>query len=286
MLTKMHKFTPFLRYFEGEGGGGGGVTDSGGTDGISDSGQPVEQAESINPAWEPMLKGIPSSLHPMVTPHLKQWDQNFQTELQKVQSQYEPYKPLIEGGADADSLQRALAFYQTVEADPERVFREMQQYYGFGQDQGQQEQVQDSDDELNLGDEQVDPRIAELMQNQEAMAQLLVSQHEKEQQAVIEQQVETEVDTIKTAHPDMSEEDETMMYRVAIANNITLTQAAEELFKYRESIQQSALAGRSPAPAVMSATGSIPAEPPIDPRGLDSKGTKALVASILARSQQ
>lgn len=285
MRTRIKMYTPFLSYFEGEDGGGGGVvSDASDSGDLGESAQVTEQEASINPAWEPMLAGIPSSLHQMVTPHLRKWDQNFQTELQKVQSQYEPFKPLLDSGADAESLQRALAFYQTVEADPRRVYDEMTQYYGFGQDQGQQEQVQGSE-EVSLGDEDDDPRYAELRQNQEAIAQLLMSQHEKEQAARFEQQVEADLASVKESHPNMSEKDEIMLYRVAMANGSTLAEAAKELFTYTESIQQSALAGRSPAPSVMSATGTVPGSTPIDPRKLDSKQTKDLVAQMLANKQ-
>lgn len=281
-----------LRFIEGEGGGdaGGGIVE-GNTDTTGEvdnsGGEQQEQSSGRNPAWDPVLNLIPSTLHDGVTPHLREWDKNFQTELQKVQSQYEPYKPLIDSGAAPETLQAALNFYQMAEQDPQRVFEEMAKYYGFGQDQGQQEQVQSSDDEFNLdnsGEEQ-DPRYAALEKNQEAMAQMLLSQHNKEQEAQFEAEVEVEVTKIKTAHPDMSEDDELMMYRLAIANQSTLTQASDELFKYKESTSQFALQGKSQAPAVMNSTGTIPGQPPIDPRKLDSKDTKALVASIIANRQ-
>lgn len=282
---------PNLRFFEGEGGdGGGGAVDSGaGESAPVDNSQGEATQESgggRNPAWDPVLSLIPSQLHEGVVPHLKKWDENFQTELQKVQSQYEPLKPLLESGADAETLQRALGFYQLAEKNPQRVYEEMAKYYGFGQDQGQQEQVQDSDDEFSLdGEDDEDPRYAALKQNQEAIAQVLLSQHEKEQMQQFEQQVEQEVATIKESHPDMSEEDEVMMYRIAVANNCSLTDAAQELFKYTESKQQAALKTAPHAPSVMSANGVIPGQQPIDPRKLDSKGTKDLVRSILENRQ-
>ena len=267
--------SPNLRYIEGEGDVGGGAPSEGG-----DASEGVNEPSGHNPAWDDLLTLIPSQLHEGVMPHLKKWDDKFQTELQKVQSPYEPYKPFIESGATPETLQAALGFYQLAESDPEKVYREMQKYYGFGQDQGPQEQVPSSND-LVLDDDEDDPRFAALKQNQEAIAQVLLSKHQQEQEQALERQIEQELTEIKTKHPNMSEADEIMIYRIAAANGSTVTEASEELFKYNESIAQSAMKSRPAPPAVMSATGSIPGQEPIDPRKLDPKATKSLVASIL-----
>jgi hypothetical protein len=274
---------PNLRFIEGEGDGGSG----GDIAGSQESGNVEGAGEgSLNPAWSPLLEKIPSSLHPMVTPHLREWDTNFDTQLQKVQSKYDPYKDILESGIEPQVLQQALGFYQLAESDPKRVFDEMAKFYGYGQDQGQQ--VQDSEDdpfgEVDDG-EDIDPRLAQLQEQQEAIAKLLLGQHEQEQLRQAEAQIEAEVTEIKTEHPDMTEDEEIMMYRLATSNGSSLKDAAAELFKYKESISQSALQNQPHAPSVISSTGTLPGQPPIDPRKLDSKGTKDLVQQMLANRQ-
>lgn len=276
---------PMLSYFEGEDGGGGGVT-SGDTGGEQQPAQGGNEG-GLNPAWNPMLEKLPSSLHGMVTPHLREWDQNFQRKLQEVQSQYEPYKPFLEAGTDAETLQAAMQLYQLTEQDPQRIYNELGKFYGYGTGgQGQEEQQQEIDPAEYGDDLTQNPKFKELMQNQEAMAQLLMAQHEQEELAKAEQRVDQEIAQIKEAHPDMSEDEEIMMLNVATQRGINLSEAADVVFQYNESITQRALQGQPHAPKVMSATGSIPGAPPIDPAKLDAKDRKALVANILAARNQ
>lgn len=271
-----------LRFFEGEEGGGGGYAgETGGDTGGEQQSGGNESGSGLNPAWNPLLEKLPSSLHGMVTPHLREWDQNFQREMQKVQSQYEPYKPFLEAGVDAETLQAAQQLYQLTEQDPRRIYDELGKFYGYSAD-GQGQEQQEEIDPADYDDLTQNPKFKELMQNQEAMAQLLVAQHEQEQLAQAEEQVDQEIAQIREQHPDMSEDEEIMMLNVATQRGINLQQAADVVFQYNESITQRALQGQPRAPSVMSATGSIPGAPPIDPAKLDAKGRKDLVANILA----
>jgi hypothetical protein len=290
MLNKLVNLMPNLRYFEGEEGGGGygGSGDAG-----MDSGGGEQQATQggseggLNPAWNPLLEKLPSSLHGMVTPHLREWDQNYQRDVQKVQSQYEPYNSFLEAGVDPEVLQAAYQLYQLTEQDPERIYNELGKFYGYGGDQGQDGQEElEQEDGWDGEDITQHPRFQELAQNQEAMAQLLMAQHEQEQMAQAEQQVDQEITSIKEKHPDMSVDEEIMMLNVATQRGINLEEAADIVFQYNESITQRALQGQPHAPRVMSATGSIPGAPPIDPAKLDAKGRKELVANILASRNQ
>ena len=276
-----------LRFFEGEdGGGGGGSTDAGMSgDGEQQSTDSGSSEGGLNPAWNPLLEKLPSSLHSMVTPHLREWDQNYQRDMQKVQSQYDPYKPIVEAGVDPEALNAAWQLYQLTESDPERIYRELGKFYGY--DTGGQGQEAEADADLvDPDDITQNPKFKELMQNQEAMAQLLVSQHEQEELAKAEQRVDEEIAAIKEAHPDMSEDEEIMMCYVATQRGINLEEASKIVFQYNESITQRALQGRPHAPQVMSAGGSVPGAPPIDPAKLDPKGRKELVAQILAARNQ
>lgn len=282
--SSLHKFyVPNLRFFEGEGGGAvGGAADNGGGDVGSGATTDGSESGGLNPAWSPMLEKIPGQLHPMVTPYLRDWDKNFQTELQKVQSQYEPYKPFLEQQVSPEQIEQALGLFRLADSDPRRLYDELANYYGYGTDQGQQ-QVDEGSFDINSGEEgeQLPPELAELRQNQEMLAQVLVAQHQQEQLAAAEKQIDEEIATIKTAHPDLTEDEETMIFQLAAATGQTLTEAADNLLKYKNSAIEQAAASRPAAPSVMSATGTVPGAPPVNPRELDRKGTKNLVASLL-----
>lgn len=244
----------------------------------SNSGEATPQG---NPAWQPLLQQLPDAYHHLVTPHLKQWDQNFQTELQKVQSQYEPFAAFKD--QNPEDIQRAIGLYELANSNPEYLFNQMKEYYGFGGDQGQQvdqQQTQVSDDDFDInGGIENDPKFKEVQGAVNSMAEMFIKQHEQEQMRQAEQQLQVEIDSIKANNPGMTEDDEVMIYRIAAANNMSLTDAAAELTRYTEA----AVAARQApaAPSVMSANGAVPDASTVDPRKLDSRGTRSLVENIL-----
>src|SRR5216117_1810141 len=72
--------------------------------------QPQGQTEEIahNPAWDGLLGKLPSQYHQAILEDLKSWDQNYNTGIQKVHSQYEPWKPFIENQVEPDEVNNAL----------------------------------------------------------------------------------------------------------------------------------------------------------------------------------
>jgi hypothetical protein len=284
---KIHRlrYSPNLRFIEGEEGGGSGVSEA------SNEGSAPEGSETggMNPAWNPLLEKLPEGFHGMVAPVLKDWDKNFDTKLHEVQSKYEPYQPFVEQGVDPAQLSAALEFYRMAETDPKAIYEQMGEFFGFGAGQGQEgQELGNGDEQFSLDDDELssNPKFQELMQNQQAIAQVLLNQREQEEMAKVEQQIETELTGIKETHPDLSEQEETMLFQLATSAKITLTQAAEQLFSYKDQITQQFAQGRPQAPSVMSATGTVPGQTPIDPTKLDSKSTKNLVAQIMAAQNQ
>ncbi len=245
---------------------------------VADSGE-----VAINPAWNKMLEGIPSSLHPMVTPHLKEWDGNFQKKLHEVQSQYAPFEAFKD--TPPEQLEQAVNFYKLMEANPEAVYQQMAEFYGFGGgDQGQQGQENSGEGEVpefDLDDDEIlsHPRVKELLNNQEVMAQYLVQQQEKESAAQFEKQIDTEISQILEANPGFDDADQTLMFQIAAASNISLTDAAKQVTGYAESL--ATRNARPSAPSVMGAGGFVPAAQNVDPATLDGKGTRKLVADLI-----
>lgn len=241
----------------------------------------------VHPAWQEMLDKIPSGLHPMVTPYLQDWDKNVQKKLSEVQSQYQPFEEFKD--QDPAVLKQAIAFWQLAESDPERVFNEMQKFYGFGGDQGQQGQEDDGSEgdppEFDIDGDDIlqHPKVQELLQNQEMLAEHFLKQQEAEQAAEFERQVDAELATIMEANPQFTEQDQIMVFRIAAASNISLTEAAAEVKGYADSVAQRNATPESPS--VMRAGGQVPAVQNVDPRTLDRKQTKDLVAQILTQAQ-
>lgn len=241
-----------------------------------------ETSESLNPAWNSLLEKLPGALHPMVTPELKSWDQKFQEQLQQVHSQYEPYKPLIENQVPAESLQQAWQMFNLMNENPQLVFDQMKEYYGFGQDgQGPQEQQPNNPEEngFDFNNPEADitqhPKFQELAQNQQMLAQFLVEQQQQEATKQAEAQLDQEISTVKEKYPHL---DELQLLQVATGGNMSITQAAEQLNAMRE---QWLTESRRPAPQVFSGGSTVPAQQQPDPTKMSSKQTRETVAAIL-----
>ena len=92
------------------------------------------EGSGLNPAWNPLLEKLPTSLHPLVTPELSKWDKNFQTKLQEVQSGYKPYeayKEFVDAGVPVDQLQKAQHLYSLLKENPEFIYNQLKDFYGF-----------------------------------------------------------------------------------------------------------------------------------------------------------
>lgn len=259
------------------------------TDQSSSGGESDNGGGGYNPAWNNLMEKLPSSLHPLVTPELKSWDEKFQQQLQQVHSQYEPYKQFAEQQVPAEQLAAAYDLFNLINTNPQLVYDNLAEFYGFG-GQGQegaennQGQPNGNEETFDFNNPEVDitqhPQFKELAENQQALAQFFVQQQEQERIAQAEQQIEAELAQVKEKYPNI---DELLIFQTATGGNMTLSQAADMLnHQYETMLQQS----RQPAPRVFSANGGIPAQQPIDPAKLDSKSTKSLVADILARAHQ
>lgn len=284
---------PNLRFFEGEGGdsGGGGPVDSGAgqsapaQDNSQGQQEAAPQGGGVNPNWNEVLNLIPSQLHPGVIPHLKKWDDNFQTKLSEVQSQVEPWKQFE--GQNPETIAQALQFWQLAESEPQRVFEALQEFLGGGNsDQGQQGQEGSPPEEvfdLDQDDILQHPKVQELLRGQEVIAQTLLAQQQKEQMHEFEQQVEAEQAKIMEDNPEFTEKELVLMYQIAAASNISLTDAAAQVKGYFGDVTQRTQAPH--APSVMSANGQVPAALPVDPTKLNRSDTKNLVADLIRQAQ-
>lgn len=187
---------PFITMIDDEGDNGG---DSNPPE-VDDFGVPYEmpgeehqepQDEvNPNPAWNDVLNFIPEDERPKVLPKLKEWDDNFA----KVQSEFAPYKPLVEHKIPFEEVQRAFAFANLVNTNPRALYDELGQRFGFGQGQQQVEQQEDNEEEDNSQNPQFDlTKHPDFIRMQETVNQFqLAAQQEAERQEQLRWQQETE----------------------------------------------------------------------------------------------
>lgn len=251
---------------------------------IDNSQQGQQSGGTINPAWNDLLGVVPSQLHSQVTPHLQKWDSNFQTKVNEVHSQYEGWKPFIDGGVNPQDVDFALGLLNAVSTNPQEVLSALQEWIDGEGDGGSQnfvpdEQGQQFNSPDGLPDISQHPAYQELESAVQTMAQILLGQREEEQQTLAEQQLEQELSSLKDQYGEFDER-----YVLGLAmndENISLEDAVKEFHSLSENI----LSGkRKPGPPILGSGGASPASQ-VNPAQMGPKDTRALVAQMLQQAQ-
>lgn len=199
------KFFPFISMIGEDGDSGGGENGSESQEfdnlGVPENfGQEQQQEKNneveLNPAWNAILEPLPQEFHKQVMPKLKEWDDNFA----KVQSEYAPYKPLLENKVGFEDIQKAFQLVDLLNSNPRAVYDQLGTRFGFNSGQGQQ-QIEDNedDDPKDVGNPsgEVDitkhPQFIALQQQVQQFDQFQRSQMETYQRQQEEQRVQAEI---------------------------------------------------------------------------------------------
>lgn len=143
----------------------------------------TDQPIKTNPAWQPILDALPTSLHEVISPTLKEWDKGVNERFREIHTQYEPYKEyqaILDAGIPMDDIATAMSLMQQIQDDPKSVWDTMNDYYKF-QEAIQQETPQNTDEEY-LG--YVDPneqKLTELENTVQQLTDLITSEREQAQ---------------------------------------------------------------------------------------------------------
>lgn len=265
-----------------------GQDNSGEAQGQQEVTQPADTGiPSINPAWNDALGVIPSQLHSQVIPHFQKWDQNFQSQIQKVHSQYEPYKPFLEAGYQPDDINFGINLAQAIAQNPQQVAQALNEWiqaeYGEEEQQGQNESTPQFDPNTPDFDITQHPAFQQQDQALRAMAEILLEQREQEQQAQADQELEQEISSLQEKFKDRGEFDLEFVLGVAMNDpEMDLEKAVEKFYERRDAMLQQV---RKPGPPVLGSGGTIPSGG-FDPRKLDDKSRRALVAQMLQQAKQ
>lgn len=245
-----------------------------------DSGQ--QSGTGLNPAWNDLLQTIPSQLQPQVTPHLQKWDQNYQESLNKVHSQYEGWKPFIDGGVEPSDVDFALGLLNAISTNPHEVQQALNEWLQ-AEEGGEdfQQGYEDEQGQFNSAEQQdpyditQHPAYQEMESAVQTMAQILLGQREEEQQAQADQELDQEISALQEKYGDFD-----LRYVLGLAmndENLDLESAVQEYVQLQDQI----LSGkRKPGPPILGSGGSSP-NTGLDTTKMSSSETKALVAQML-----
>ena len=169
----------------------------------------TQEEDSLHPAWSEMLEALPSSLHSIVTPHLRQRDKNYQDGINKVHSQYADYKPYIDNQIPKDRIDYALQIMQAVETRPQDMIKALQAYTGMSEEQATQvvEDAEPGQVETEVPDELFNhPKFQEMQTMVNSVAQYLVSQKQAQEETEQDRQLNEELETLRQDKGEFNEE--------------------------------------------------------------------------------
>lgn len=250
-------------------------------------GQPSENGtgESGNPAWNEILGTLPDSLHPVVRPALEKWDKNYQSGIQKVHSQYEPYKPLLDAGFDPQTIQYSLALLDKMENSPREIYDALAEHNGWTGEQGQPEPEVD-DTEYDPETTESNPRLDRAEKLSEAVAEYIMDQQQKQEQAAEDADLDTEITSLQEQHGiDPGDKTADKIVMGLMLAGATPEQAFNEYVEMTQQIATRPKANDN-APTVLSSGGGVPRSGITVDQLKKPSDRKALVANLLRQANQ
>lgn len=248
-------------------------------------GQPSDTGtgDSGNPAWNEILSTLPDSLHTVVRPALEKWDKNYQSGIQKVHSQYEPYKPLLDAGFDPQTIQYSLALLDKMENSPREIYDALAEHNGWTGEQGQPEP--EVDEEGYEPEIVSDPRLDRAEKLSEAVAEYIMDQQQKQEQAAEDAQLDTEIKSLQEKHGiDPGDKTADKLVMGLMLAGASPEQAFNEYIEMTQHIATRPKANDS-APIIMG-TGGVPRDAITSDQLKKPADRKALVANLLRQANQ
>lgn len=243
----------------------------------------------FNPAWEPIKEKLGDAAFQLIQPELGKWDQGVNKRFETINSEYAPYKEL----GTPEELQNYRAIVQQMDENPEAMYEALGNFLQENGRMPTKAEAQDIADEIDSegSSEEIDPRIAELAQGQEAIMAFLEQQQEYELQMEAESELDSEikelVDSKGYTEADMQEILRTAAFLSSQTDQfVPLAQAAEQFDSLRERILTTPRPGDS-APRLLPTSGGTPQGQAQKSVGTMSRNeTQDLIAAFLSQSNK
>lgn len=249
--------------------------DSGGYTGDNVTGQQGTTGSTggINPSWNEYLEGVPQEFHDKITPAFEKWDKGVQERFNKVHQTYEPWKPFLDAGVDAETATFAIKLLNQINENPQMVYEALGNYYnlsGTPSGQGQKEP------EEKIEEDPYAQKFADLERQNQIMAATLVQNREREMAAQAEAQLDQE---LAAARKKYGEYDERFVLSY-MSSGMSADEAAKAYIEFRDAER----AKFGAKPLIMGSGGGIP-QLNTDVRKLSDAGARDLAMQMLAHAK-
>lgn len=241
--------------------------------------------DGINPAWNEVYNFIPDEHKEAAKETFGKWDSNFQKEIEKVQSKYEPYSFLTEKGVSGDDVRMALNIVEAIQNNPEDFYRNFGNSFGFAnkeaetpaQDQGLFDSAQSQNGAIPP---EVSKELSELRKGFDTVSQILLQKQQAEDEARKDQELQTELNSLRKEHGDFDEG----FVLTQMMNGADGKAAVEAYQQLVERIRTED--NRPKAPRLLgSGNGGIPGNNRPDVSKMPSSDVNKLVADYLRQAQ-
>lgn len=261
----------------------------------SENGSQGSENGNVNPAWNEVLDLIPEEVRPQVLPTFQKWDSNFQGQVQKVHSEYEPYKFLKEGEVPADDVRMAMGIMEAIQNDPRSVYDSLASSFGYnsvddnagnnGGTGSANNSGQGSSGQQNAGNEltlptEVQEQLKRLQTGHDTMAQIILAEQQKQEEENRDKTLRDEIDQLRDKHGKFDEE-------YVLGKMLNGVKPEDAVQAYKDFVKKIVTENRRPpAPQLLSpGNGGTPGQGKVDVTKLSESDTKNLVANYLRDSQ-
>lgn len=272
------------------------------------------EQNSGNPAWKPILDVLPESLHNIVMPVLKEWDQGVQQKFAEIRGEYtelENYKKFVEANIDPEYVEQAVMLADSLQRDPGKIVGEINQAWNLGfipkeeaeklgqssQDNGDNGDLFDTDAENDIFK---DPRVKAMQEALEELQQGFQTDRQREEEEKATKEFEEYLDGLEQSYTDPEREGGPLPFnRMFVTALISQGLDGEAAVKqYHEVLASNSAPGNDAPPtnssgekppAVMGGegtAGSGSADGAVDVTSLSDGEVSSTVQQLLAKAQE
>lgn len=174
----------------------------------------------MNPAWKPFLDVLPTSLHNVVLPVLKDWDAGVQNKFQEIRNEYaelEGYKKFVEANVDPEYVEQAVILADQLQREPGKIVGQINEAWNLGyvsKDEAAklgQPPVDNSGDNGGLDFEPEsdifkDPRVKAMKDALDELQNNFQTDKEREEEEAAIAEFESELDDLEKSYTDPNRE--------------------------------------------------------------------------------
>lgn len=269
-------------------------TSVGGDEQASQQEQPPAEGGGGNPAWDSIRSELGDVVFHRIEPHLKQFDQNHDRQVSKLNEKYGWARDLEASGVTPEHVQAAVSLAKALDETPEQVYERLGE---FLRNEGRmpnsaaelEAKTEDPDDD---GDEDDDPRIAQLRQQQEEMREFLIQQEQERVARESDAALDTEIDALKQAHPEFGKEDlheiinRAYARQVQTGQQVPLEVAAQEYLALRERFLSAPRPGDSAPRLVPTSGGNAAVAQQKNYGDMDRGEVQDMIAALVAQDKE